>query len=658
MRHLRVSTSHASSTKTRLLGPGTNVICILVEVHSGDYKKAITITPAVEGDPMPEENLCEKVITGSDEYLLITHSSGVEMGDDICPFPHKHLRIIKKKAYTNKQGKKQFIRWRMFTVNIIRQLEAHWGHRYKVRYCKGIVKDENYIKYLAKKDGYSSIKEYLESDRELRGNKKDSMQIDDDIIDRYVRSMPRATTLAIQVALQDEMGRDFAMASKDRIEFTKKTIAFQRTKLATQINYCYTEKYMKTVLRQFDTAEYRCEGESITPSCYAKLARLTYHLMHVVPRAPYACGDELRGLLVIGDKERGKTSAFCTLRAHRIATDASGVGRYKCHNNEEAIFLDDWTAKKLTGDDTTTLRTLCLGKPATIKVYASTEDTAPLWVAGTSNDEPQFSAPDKRRWWVVKFTLRLKGKLINPDPEKVYAWHTEQALELLEDEEVKERIGEAAESYRRSLEFTQEPTVDDDDGASSENSSVSDSEWEADGTDVDERRGRDVRVPHRADENTREQRRDAVNNDASIETETVGQGQYVFRVPGKPVRPVRKGRGNNADMANKYPTYLGPVKGGSKRGASEGASEHSSSQKEHGKQRATEPRDVTGSGGVPQRDVLESDSDETERAVASIPSQNDTVHETVGDAYEHSLLQHAMAESDSFQEWQDAIEWD
>ena len=259
---------------------------------------------------------------------------------------------------------------------------------------------------------------------------------------------------------------------------------------------------------------------------------------------------------------------------------------------------------------------------------------------------------------MVKFTLRLKGKLINPDPEKVYAWHTEQALELLEDEEVKERIGEAAESYRRSLEFTQEPTVDDDDGASSENSSVSDSEWEADRTDVDERRGRDVRVPHRPDENAREQRGSAVNNDASITSETVGEGEHVFRVPRKPVGAIRKGRRNNADMANKYPSYLGPVKGGSKRGASEGASEHSSSQKEHGKQRATVPRDVRGSGGVPQRDVLESDSDETERAVATIPSQNDSVYETVGDAYEHSLLQHAMAERDSFQEWQDAIEWD
>jgi hypothetical protein len=270
-------------------------------------------------------------------------------------------------------------RWkmaRMFRVNVARQLRSYWKGQYIIPYMQKIVCDKGYIDYIAKKPGFENISNFLAPITFRGADVTFTGDGGEDAIDKVVREMPRASILAIQIRLSQMTNRDFAMHAKEKIEFARKKLSYERLQILSRDLYKNTTKYINTIIKQLDRATYEPGYKADV-----KLARLTYHLAHCSPRLPYAAGDGLRGLMIIGKPHCGKSSAFATLNAHTIATDAKGVGRWMAKEGQEAYLLDDWTPEQLTDEyNNTVLRVICLGRRTNVKVHGSVEETRPMWV--------------------------------------------------------------------------------------------------------------------------------------------------------------------------------------------------------------------------------------------------------------------------------------
>ena len=138
--------------------------------------------------------------------------------------------------------------------------------------------------------------------------------------------------------------------------------------------------------------------------------------------------DNLPALYFYGNAGTGKSYFFNLHPAyHKVATDASGVSRYRLQVNEDAFLLDDITSDTLNDRiNSSTIRNLALGGTATVKTMGDTEEVRGFVVC-TSNDTPDFLAEEvvedsnieanynawRRRFITVNFTSTVNEDLIH-----------------------------------------------------------------------------------------------------------------------------------------------------------------------------------------------------------------------------------------------------
>ena len=181
--------------------------------------------------------------------------------------------------------------------------------------------------------------------------------------------------------------------------------------------------------------------------------------------------DNLPALYFYGNAGTGKSYFFNLHPAyHKVATDASGVSRYRLQVNEDAFFLDDITSDTLNDRvNSSTIRNLALGGTATVKTMGDTEQVRGFVVC-TSNDTPDFLAEEinedsnieanynawKRRFIAVNFT-----STVDDDPIHVRFDHTsatdalkcffDLCYNLLQVPDVKDMLSKYYEAIMDSL---------------------------------------------------------------------------------------------------------------------------------------------------------------------------------------------------------------
>ena len=101
--------------------------------------------------------------------------------------------------------------------------------------------------------------------------------------------------------------------------------------------------------------------------------------------------DKLPSLYLFGRQGSGKSSMFNNCRyVKKVATDAVGVSRYKMSSYHSALLFDDIENSVI--EDTTnssTIKQLCLGDTASVKVFGETQDIS-AFIIITSNEKPNF----------------------------------------------------------------------------------------------------------------------------------------------------------------------------------------------------------------------------------------------------------------------------
>lgn len=101
--------------------------------------------------------------------------------------------------------------------------------------------------------------------------------------------------------------------------------------------------------------------------------------------------DNIPGLYLWGQASSGKSFLFnCSKSYKQLATDATGVGRFKLDGVESGILLDDIQSFTLDADNNiATIRALCLGGATRVKVHSDTK-LIHAFIVCTSNAKPDF----------------------------------------------------------------------------------------------------------------------------------------------------------------------------------------------------------------------------------------------------------------------------
>lgn len=119
--------------------------------------------------------------------------------------------------------------------------------------------------------------------------------------------------------------------------------------------------------------------------------------------------DNIPALYLWGDSGSGKSTLFTQGKAYRmLATDSSGICKFKLDGSQTAFLFDDINADVLKDVQfSSTLRQLCLGSFSRIKVHSDTKNVKG-WVVMTSNEEPLFigdseMSPEHKAAWARRF---------------------------------------------------------------------------------------------------------------------------------------------------------------------------------------------------------------------------------------------------------------
>lgn len=101
--------------------------------------------------------------------------------------------------------------------------------------------------------------------------------------------------------------------------------------------------------------------------------------------------DNIPGLYLWGQASSGKSFLFNSSKCYKpLATDATGVGRFKLDGVESGILMDDIQSFTIDADNNiATIRALCLGGATRIKVHSDTK-LIHAFVVCTSNAKPDF----------------------------------------------------------------------------------------------------------------------------------------------------------------------------------------------------------------------------------------------------------------------------
>lgn len=120
----------------------------------------------------------------------------------------------------------------------------------------------------------------------------------------------------------------------------------------------------------------------------AKIVQVIAMLPNVFARSEKM--DCLPALYFYGEAGAGKSYLFRGENWKRVATDAGGVGRFKLECGQTGYLLDDISEDFIQQEDNmATLRQLCLGDFADVKVHGRTQRVRG-WVAITGQDPPLF----------------------------------------------------------------------------------------------------------------------------------------------------------------------------------------------------------------------------------------------------------------------------
>jgi hypothetical protein len=101
--------------------------------------------------------------------------------------------------------------------------------------------------------------------------------------------------------------------------------------------------------------------------------------------------DKLPALYLFGRQGSGKSTMFNNCKyIKKVATDSVGVGRYKMSNYHSALLFDDIENNVIEDvTNSSTIKQLCLGDSATVKIFGETQDIN-AFIIITSNEKPNF----------------------------------------------------------------------------------------------------------------------------------------------------------------------------------------------------------------------------------------------------------------------------
>lgn len=313
------------------------------------------------------------------DYTYCIFVGPEEDPDSECTSRHQHVMVHCKTAnITKRKAKEALVAYSALAEEIVEKNVAYISKVYSTK--------SNYILYCFKGDGDGSV------------GKDDTIVID---TVRMLKSEGRTPVPStIKRKLIDDHG---ATAYNKRFKNVLETYLAETditdtrgnpiVKLDSKVNcvnfltvlLCWlsilTKTNVTTMAKPFDTL----------PDIVLKQVAFLISLIPYFSRRVVGMADGLPSLYLWGIQSAGKSSIFSNCRyIKKIATDASGVSRFRMDKMHTAVLLDDVENDTINHkDNSSTLKQLTLGNDVEVKVMGATQSIKGFVII-TSNSQPSY----------------------------------------------------------------------------------------------------------------------------------------------------------------------------------------------------------------------------------------------------------------------------